>query len=217
MQSSVQTAATYAVAVRRIKALYSGWGWVSLFTRIRFFTAPYAQLVPLVPRDGLIVDLGCGYGIFSNLLGMCSPERTVVGVDFDAFKIARAPRGLPNVRFMRGDVTRSDIAEARCILLIHVLHHLNSYEEQEALLTTCFRKLRRGGKLIVTEIDVKPRLKFFLTRIADHFLYPGNRIYYRFPDRMLKALAGFPADVQVQKMDYGTPFSHITYICTKRG
>jgi hypothetical protein len=69
--------------------------------------------------------------------------------------------------------------------------------------------------LIIAEIDRKPSWKFVLTRLADHMLYPGHGIHYRFPESMAELLRKFPVEVETEVMHQNTPFSHITYICAK--
>lgn len=202
-------------AVREIKKKYQGLGWPTLFTKIRFFTAPYLQLAPYIPKEGFIVDLGCGYGIFSNLLALISEKREVLGLEFDELKMKYANRGFSNARFETTDITKANIPPADCVLLIHVLHHLNSYDEQEKLIEACFQNLKNGGKLIICEVDKYPFWKFILSQIADHLLYPGDHIYYRFPDSLLALLNKFFTDISQERMHQGTPFSHITYICAK--
>lgn len=196
--------------------LYGGKGWASIFTRIRLFiTAPFDALMKHIPEEGFIVDLGCGYGIFANLLGLISAKRKILGVDMDGVKISHAPKGIANVEFKNADITKIEIPPADCVLLIHVLHHLDSYEQQKPLVEDCLAKLRSGGKLVVAEIDRRPWWKFLLTQLADHLLYPGDKIYYRFPKEMEELLSGLPVSVEKEVMHQGTPFSHITYICTK--
>lgn len=205
----------YSEATRAVKKKYAGLGWPTYFTKIRFFTAPFARLEPYVPREGFVIDLGCGYGMFANLLALMSPGRKILGLEFDEFKVKYAYRGIPGTEFRREDVVSANIPQADCILLIHVLHHLNSYSEQETLINNCYKKLKSGGKLIICEIDRYPGWKFFLTQIADHLLYPGDRIYYRFPRELLKFLHTLPFTIEFQKSHQFTPFSHIIYVCTK--
>ncbi|MEK7640493.1 MAG: methyltransferase domain-containing protein [Patescibacteria group bacterium] len=203
-------------AKRKIMELYGGRGWASIFTRIRLFiTAPFDALMKHIPESGFIVDLGCGYGIFANLLGLTSKKRKVLGVDLDTFKIGHAPKGISNVEFRNADITKIEIPPADCILLIHVLHHLDSYDQQKPLIEACLAKIKSGGKLIIAEIDRRPWWKFMLTWLADHLLYPGDKIYYRFPESMKELLGQLPVTVEEEVMHQGTPFSHISYICTK--
>ncbi len=208
---------TIKEAKQQIMHLYGGKGWASIFTRIRLFiTAPFDALMKHIPDSGFIVDLGCGYGIFANLLGLISEKRKILGVDLDTFKIGHAPKGISNVEFRNADITKIEIPPADCILLIHVLHHLDSYDQQKPLVEACLAKLKSGGKLIIAEIDRRPWWKFVLTQLADHLLYPGDKIYYRFPESMKALLGELPVSIQEEVMHQRTPFSHISYICTKK-
>ena len=144
-----------------------------------------------------------------------SEKRKVLGLEFDESKIKYADRGFSNAHFETSDIAKTNIPSADCVLLIHVLHHLNSYNEQEALIEACFKNLKDGGKLIICEVDKYPWWKFFLSQIADHLLYPGDHIYYRFPGELVPLLNKFFTNISRERMHQGTPFSHITYICTK--
>src|SRR5438552_12883411 len=97
-------------AKKEIMRLYGGKRWPSFFTRIRLFiTAPFVALDKHIPQEGFIVDLGCGYGIFANLLGLLSPKRKILGMDLDGFKMKHADKGIPNVEFRLADITKTDI------------------------------------------------------------------------------------------------------------
>lgn len=201
--------------IAQTKKLYQGLGWPSLFTRIRFFTAPYEILEKLVPKRGLIVDLGCGYGIFSNYLGLTGPQREILGIDLDKEKIKFADRGIKNVKFLRADINKIELKKADIILLIHVLHHLNSFLKQEKLLLACREKLAAKGQIIIAEVDKKPIFKYFLGWLADHLLYPGDKIFYRFPAEFKKLFTALKFHVKIIKADKGTPFAHVIYILGK--
>ncbi|MEK7084200.1 MAG: class I SAM-dependent methyltransferase [Patescibacteria group bacterium] len=204
-------------AKKTVKKLYQGLGWPSLFCAIRFFTAPYARLASQIPQNqnGLIIDLGCGYGLFSNLLGVLFPDRQILGLELDKEKMKYADRGLPNVCFDHADITKTNLTKADCILLVHVLHHLNSYEEQETLIRSCVETLVIGGMLIICEVTRRPWWKFLLAYVADRLMYPGDAIYYRRQESMMTLLQGVGLRVTVDVSHQGTPFSHITYLCTK--
>ena len=202
-------------AIALTKKLYQSLGWPTIFPHIRFFTAPYEKLEQLIPKKGFIIDLGCGYGIFSNFLGLTGPQRQVLGIELDSQKIKFANRGIKNVRFMKADITRIALREADVILLIHVLHHLNSFAEQEKLLVECKKRLTRNGKLIVAEVDKKPILKYILGWIADRILYPGDKIYYQMPNELGKLFRNLGFRFKMIKADGGKPFAHIIYVLEK--
>lgn len=201
--------------INKTKNLYRGLGWPEIFTHIRFFTAPYKELETLVPRKGFIIDLGCGFGIFSNLLGLAGPKREILGIELDPDKLKFASRGVGNVKFLKADITKIYLKKADAILLIHVLHHLDSFEEQAYLLAECRGKLAANGKLIIAEVDRKPIFKYFLGWVADRLLYPGDKIYYRFPDEFSRLFTKLGFRAKIIRADKGKPFAHIIYILEK--
>ena len=201
--------------IKKTKNLYKGLGWPTIFTHIRFFTAPYIILESLVSVSGTIIDLGCGFGIFSNYLGLVQPSRKIVGLELDHNKMRYADRGLSNVSFLNEDVTNWNIPKADVILLIHVLHHLNSFEEQELLLKQCKEVLNHDGSLIIAEVDKKPIMKYFLSWLADRLLYPGQAIFYRNPNEFLDLFNKLGFKVKCLPAHENKPFSHIIYILKK--
>src|SRR4051812_26228010 len=46
----------------------------------------------LLPDEGRILDIGCGFGLFAAYFGQTQPARNIVGVDPDAKRIAMARR-----------------------------------------------------------------------------------------------------------------------------
>lgn len=202
-------------AVFLTKRLYRGLGWPTVFTHIRFFTAPYVQLEKLIPPKGLIIDLGCGYGIFSNFLGLTGPKREILGIEFDGGKIDLADRGVENVKFLRADITKIKVKKAKAILLVHVLHHLNSFEEQERLIKKCGAKLKKDGQVFIVEVDQQPKWKYLLGWLADHLLYCGNKIYYRFPHQYLSLFTKLGFRVKIIRADKDKPFAHLIYVLRK--
>lgn len=203
-------------SIVRLKGLYSGLGYVSAFTSWRCWHTPYAEMEKYAPKEGVILDIGCGYGLFSNYLAMTSEKRKVMGVDLSDRKIKYADRGLDNVAFRSGNAMDFEWTDCRGIALIHVLHHFNSFDEQEGFLRECFERLEKGGVLLVLEIDKKPFWKFMFTKLVDNVAYPGDRFYFRGKDELVRVLkeAGF-RDVRAVPVHKGVPLSHILYVAGK--
>lgn len=204
------------------KNLYRGMGKVAIFSYIRFWDAPYKQLEKLIPRTGEIVDLGCGEGIFTNYVAMASVARKMVGVDKDKERVRYAYRGLPNTKFVNGDITKRTVPQADCVLLVHVLHHLNSYKEQEELLTKCAAKLKDGGKLLIAEIEPKPSFKYLVTWFTDHFLVPWlfekraySPIFFRKKSDWKRLFNKLGFTCKIISAEVGKPFTHIILECYK--
>ncbi len=108
--------------LRQAQALYAGAPWRDrLHVAGRLNLCPFGRLAEFVPLAGLIVDLGCGHGLFANALALESPERFVVGVEPMARKVALARAARPahrRVEFVRGDASRPPLAgpwQTRCI------------------------------------------------------------------------------------------------------
>jgi len=202
--------------LKETRRLYHNLGYVTVFTYFRFFHAPYSLVESLVPHKGSIVDLGCGYGFFSNMLGLNSPEREVVGIELNERKLRYAGRNVKNVQFINGDITKLKLDKSDAIVLFHVLHHLKSFQAQHRLLKECYKKLKKGGELIVVEIDYKPLWKFLFTFLIDAALYFGDRFYYRSRgqfDRLFKRV-GFEPESIIPAHKF-VPLSHIVYTCRK--
>lgn len=199
-----------------IKKLYNDSLWVFIFTRVRFWTGSFLQLETLVPQKGKILDLGCGYGIFTNYLAVSSRKREILGVDIDPQKIAHADKGVRNVSFSVGDATKMRLENLDGIVLHNVLHHLNSYEEQERLIRNCVLTLKEKGTLLIVEVDNKPLWKLVLGRLTDFLMYKGQPVYYRYKKNMLKLLCRYfsPKNIRVEILK-NNPFPQVVYICKK--
>jgi len=149
--------------LRQAQALYAGAPWRDrLHVAGRLALCPFARLAEFVPPAGLIVDLGCGHGLFANALALESPERFVVGVEPAARKVALARAARPargRVEFVQGDALSPPLAGPwQAALLIDVLYLFDPHR-QERLLRTCADRLAPGGVLVLKEMDERPRWK----------------------------------------------------------
>lgn len=208
--------------VEEVINLYSDSFWKKIFSKIRFWDAPYLEVEKLIPRQGDIIDLGCGEGFFANFLAISCPKRSILGVDVDKKRIVSAQRGLKNTKFILGDVTKKEIPMADCIIMFHLLHHLPSWGDQEILLRKSSEKLKIGGKLIIVEALPGFSIKFFLGLLADLFLVPWlferrlySKIFYRKKEQWRKLLNKIGYTVSTITAEKGMPFSHIILICQK--
>lgn len=198
--------------------LYSGMGWKSLFSKIRFWDAPFLEVEKIVPQNGVILDLGCGEGIFTNYLGICSNKRKITAIDIDKQRIKEANRGLKNVTFKYGDVTKFDVPKVDTIIMFHLLHHLKSFSDQGKVISECVKKLNKDGKLIIVEVEPKFSYKYLLAYFTDHFLVPWIferrfycPVYFRRTNDWIELFRSFGLSCKVFSADKGKPFSHIIF------
>lgn len=118
--------------------------------------ASLRALLPLLPRDWTVADLGCGTGNASELLAPL--VKRIIAVDQSApmlkaarKRLASSPGGGANVEFRRGELENLPIADAEvdaavCIL---VLHHI---PDPPLALREMRRILKPGGVALVVDM-----------------------------------------------------------------
>ncbi len=111
-----------------------------------------AALLPLVPSDWVVADLGCGTGNASELLAP-HVER-VLAVDQSAPMLKAAKKRLAehdNVEFLRGELDDLPIDDraADAVVLALVLHHVDALAES---LAEVVRILKPGGIVLVIDM-----------------------------------------------------------------
>ena len=104
------------------------------------------------PRPRVAVDLGCGPGFSTELLGEACGPGTLVGVDASEAFVASARARLPAVRFETHDVTAVPLpgAPADVIYARLLLAHL---PDPGAVARRWVGQLEPGGRLLVEDLD----------------------------------------------------------------
>lgn len=130
----------------------------------RAFLSDLAVVDRYVPRHGFIVDLGCGQGLFTNLLAEAAPDRRVLGMDVDERKIAVARATVQDresIRFEVADIVREPTPKCDAVTIVDVLYLL-SPKDQEAVLRNAADALSENAPLIVKvqERSLSPRYLF---------------------------------------------------------
>jgi SAM-dependent methyltransferase len=185
------------------------------FLAHRWWHASMPAVERLVPTEGTVLDLGCGQGIFANLMGLRGPGRAILALERNAEKAALARDRVTNVRVEDRDVSRSDLPPVDVATLIDVLHHLSSFEDQGPLLDTVHRILPPGGTLVLKEVTTSRPVRYRLTRVLDRLSYPRDRFYFR-PHEELRAMLearGFA--VAFHPLWAHVPYAHYAFVATK--
>jgi len=115
----------------------------------------YRTFHELLPVQGRILDIGCGYGFMDYMLQLAAHEREILGYDHDEEKIAVASHCFSrnaHIHFIKTDISQMFIGAADAIILSDVLHYL-SPENQEILVQKSMEAIRPGGVLIIRDGD----------------------------------------------------------------
>jgi 2-polyprenyl-3-methyl-5-hydroxy-6-metoxy-1,4-benzoquinol methylase len=96
-----------------------------------------------------IIDLGCGTGWFSGMIGNFGPT---VAVDLSGSAIFEASRRYPYVQFIRANFFNWDYPKGEFDIVIsqEVIEHMPSLKDQENYLDIAYGLLRNNGYLILT-------------------------------------------------------------------
>ncbi|MBI3522363.1 MAG: class I SAM-dependent methyltransferase [Chloroflexi bacterium] len=135
------------------------------FVHGRAFLSDLAFVEQYVPRNGFIVELGCGHGLFSCLLREAAPGRRVLGIDLDPRKIEVARGAVRDTQWLRfevGDVVATPPPPCDVIVIVDVLYLL-SPEAQELVLKNAAAALSENSPLIVKAQERSTGPRYALT------------------------------------------------------
>lgn len=177
----------------------------------------------IVPRRARITDIGCGLGPLSYMLAMLSGERTVLGIDYDADKIAVANHNFSRnerIRFVCANVADYDLPESDVFVMNDMLHYMD-YPSQERLLETCIGKLLPGGMLIIRDGDAGGTTKHRVTRFTEllstrllEFNKRENDLCFPTHEQFIRVAERFHLEIEQRANDRFT--SNMIYILRKK-
>ena len=119
------------------------------------FTTPFqlAAFEKYVPREALVLDVGCGYGRTLDELYRAG-WRGLIGIDFSEAMIERGRAAYPHLDLrVKRSAEKIDLpdASADAVILFAVLTCISSNAEQERMISEIRRVLRPGGILYVND------------------------------------------------------------------
>lgn len=130
----------------------------------RLRSCPIAAVAAATPARGRILDFGCGHGAVTLYLALSSPDRMMSGCDIDTDKIALAQRAAARanaaVDFDTVDHDYRPSGEWDAITIVDVLYLLGE-EVAMDVVDHAAAALAPGGVLVIKELDVRPRWKYW--------------------------------------------------------
>lgn len=196
---------------------------------VRWRVCPMPLIASYAPQTGVIVDLGCGHGLFTQLLAREATGRRVIGIDLDAHKIAVAQAiALPNLRFLAEDIVTADVPPVQAVTILDVFY-LIPYALQEHLLSVCAAKLAPGGAILLKDMGESPRWKVALNwleetlavrviGLTDHIQKEqgGGRFYFRTRQAWHDLFTRLGFAVETVRIDRGYYHPHTLFIARKQ-
>lgn len=197
---------------------------VRAYSRVRFtiMRQPFLEEIgQYLPSSGDVLDLGCGFGLFSLFYAMTKPALRIAAVDLDAARVAAATASaerlrLTNVTYEASDATTWKTGrQFDAIYMLDLVHHLPQ-ARVPAFLADVARLLRPSGILIIKDVADRPRYKMLFTLLLDRLLVGMEPIRYWPPAELMAVLTGLGFEVVRHRMNDVLPYPHILYVCRRR-
>jgi SAM-dependent methyltransferase len=175
----------------------------------------------LLPDEGRLLDIGCGFGLFAAYFGQTQPGRRIVGVDPNAKRVAMAHRvseavGLTGNLFIAGDARdvslRGPFAGA---YVLDVMHHIPE-QDQLAMLERLRDLLAPRGVLVIKDITTEPTFGLEFTRLLDRVMVGWSEpLRYRHHREWGEILASLGFHVRMVRVPDVLPYPHVVISATK--
>jgi len=183
----------------------------------RTWICPFDQLMSFVSATSQVLEIGCGTGVFANLVALDGPDRLVTGCDISVPAITAAQQTVGNRRNIKFVLQRVEDAvtteRADVIAAIDLFHHL-APDTQVSVLRSIYEGMKADGTFLLKDIDRRPRWKYFANVLHDAIMAPHNRIYCRTQEDYRQLLESIGFRVQIIPM-HALWYSHVLYICRR--
>jgi len=197
----------------------------------RSFLSPLIAVLNHVPRTSqpdrapVLVDLGCGHGIFLALAKHERPDLDLIGIDLSESKIASARKafeaaGLDASQLAVKDIADFDPGSADAITILDVLY-LVPIDQWDGILDKCHAALKPGGALLVKEMNRDKKFKFQVLCLEETLavkvlhLTTGNNFTFPSPGEIRARIEKAGFTVEQIPLDRGYHVPHMLWIASK--
>lgn len=176
----------------------------------------------LLPDEGRILDIGCGFGLFAAYFGQTQPARRIVGVDPNARRIDMARHVSDRVGLTANEFHAVDARDVALegpfagAYVLDVMHHIPA-ADQLPLLRRLRDLLAPRGVLVVKDITTEPRHQLAFTRLLDRAMVGLDEpLTYRHHREWGEMLASLGFHVRMVRVPDVLPYPHVVIAATKR-
>ena len=191
-----------------------------LFVFARCALAPLAAIAACVPRQGAVLDVGCGHGLFSLALAAADPGRRILGVDPSPAKIsvaARVGRAFKNVEFREALVETLAEESFAAVTVLDVLYLLPD-AQKKSLLGACRRLLAPDGVLVLKTNDTHPAWKYQVARAQERAMTAlgltlgTGALHFRSCTENAALLRASGFAPEIHHLAHWTPYPHTLFV-----
>ena len=174
-----------------------------------------------LPERGQVLDLGCGFGLFSLYYARVRPGLSIRGVDVNARRIgmaraAAARLRLGNVRYEVGNVMDFRAGDAiDAAYMLDIVHHIPEAAVRP-LLEQLARILPAGRRLVIKDVDRRPAYKRWFTHALDRVMDPRTPVRYWDAAELQDLLERVGFTVHRHLMVDILPYPHVLYVCQRQ-
>ena len=179
------------------------------------------EIEQYLPKTGRVLDVGCGFGLFSLYFAGCERGRTLLSFDINSSRVAAAREscarlGLSEqVQFENCNVLDYEFEErVDAIVVLDLLHHVPSSFVPK-LISHFYETVLPGGVVMIKDIETRPWYKVAFTWILDKVMDFRTPVNYSSKADMIQLLQEQGFDVKCHQLLDILPYPHILYICRK--
>lgn len=210
-------------AKKRIIGSYRGWV-VPAYCYVRFVVMNMRildEIEQYLPKNGRVLDVGCGFGLFSLYFASRQEGRSLHSFDLNRARIQQARASAvrleleERVQFEDCNVLDFEFTDqVDAIVVLDLLHHIPTSAVPE-LIGHFYDTISENGVVMIKDVELKPWYKVAFTWILDKAMDPKTPVNYYSKEEMIQMLEGHGFDVKYHQLVDILPYPHILYICRK--
>lgn len=200
-----------------------------LFCLGRFLTAPFLQMEALLPKTGKFLDIGCGHGLFMQILKISAPQRYVCGIDPDKQKIVFAQQLKQHFSYQAFHVESGFLEQHQQnavydVCVLNDVDYLLPSREKKRLFLAIKKTLKNDGQFLLKTVVNDKSIGFYLGYIQEiivvHFLKKTlsdqNKFFFFSIEQYRKLLAacGFQI-IKEKSLDSFSLHPHYVFLVRK--
>lgn len=173
------------------------------------------------PTSGNILDIGCGFGLFSLYYAKKFPQLHVSGIDINKKRIRIAQRTAQKLRLTNVDYSAENVTsyayenDLNCVYMLDIIHHIPR-KAVRPLMEKIYSRLQHGSRLIIKDVETRPAWKLWFTYALDKLMDLKAELNYWEPRELKRLLTDVGFQVYHHSMRDILPYPHIIYICEKQ-